>query len=131
MINALKSIHLILLLLISVFSVEFSAHHPFSDNYNKDNPVTLKGKVTGLDWESPHVWIYLSVIGTDGAYQSWKVQSARPAVLLRKGLSEDYLQDMEITIFGYQSRNLECNPYCTAYGQDLTDGGGRIILIGE
>ena len=41
------------------------AHHSAPTVYNLDQPVTLKGTVTKVEWQNPHIWCYIDV--TDGA----------------------------------------------------------------
>jgi hypothetical protein len=39
------------------------AHHSFSSEFDINQPVTLEGILTKLDWVNPHGFIYLDVKG--------------------------------------------------------------------
>ena len=54
---------LILGLGLLVATTPLVAHHAFSAEFDADQPVTIKGKVSKISWTNPHVWIYLNVHG--------------------------------------------------------------------
>ena len=35
------------------------AHHSFAAEYDNQKPVTHKGVVTKIEWQNPHVYIYI------------------------------------------------------------------------
>ena len=37
------------------------AHHSFAAQFDADRPVTLEGTVTKVEWQNPHIWVYLDV----------------------------------------------------------------------
>lgn len=42
------------------------AHHSFAAQFDADRLVTLRGKLTKMEWSNPHGWIYIDVTGADG-----------------------------------------------------------------
>jgi hypothetical protein len=60
-----------------------AAHHSFSAEFDAHRPVRLDGVVTSLEWQNPHVVIYLDVNG-----ESWWIEAASPNALWRRGFSK-------------------------------------------
>ena len=46
-----------------------SAHHGFSSEYDENNPVTLTGAVSKIEWMNPHARFDLDVKDADGKVQ--------------------------------------------------------------
>jgi uncharacterized protein DUF6152 len=82
------------------------AHHSFSAEYDSDQPITLKGKVTKVSWKNPHVTFLLDVKDGDGAVTNWELELGSPNLLLSQGwtLTSVKVGD-EVTAEGYRARN--------------------------
>jgi hypothetical protein len=39
------------------------AHHSFAAEFDVNQPITLEGTLTKMDWVNPHGWIYVDVKG--------------------------------------------------------------------
>ena len=72
-----------LLLLATAPASMVLAHHSFSAQYDSEKIVALTGTVTKIEWQNPHVYIYVDVAGTNGEYQQWSLEMGAPAVLTR------------------------------------------------
>jgi hypothetical protein len=59
-------------------STSAEAHHAFAAEYDIDQPITIKGKLTKLEWTNPHGWIYVDVTDTDGKVINWGVEFGAP-----------------------------------------------------
>ncbi|MEI7949860.1 MAG: DUF6152 family protein [Gammaproteobacteria bacterium] len=59
------------------------AHHSFSAQYDGDKAVNLKGTVTNIQWQNPHVYISLDVADASGKNHEWSLEMGAPAVLTR------------------------------------------------
>jgi hypothetical protein len=82
------------------------AHHSFAAEFDAENPVQLRGVVTGMDWVNPHSWIHLDVKNEDGSVAKWMVEGATPNTLLRRGFTKASLPiGTEIVVFGYRAKN--------------------------
>lgn len=118
--------------LAAIHSWQVLAHHAFSAEFDKDAPVTLKGKVTKIEWINPHAWIHLDVIGEDGEAVAWMVEGGTPNTLLRSGIHKNSLPiDSEIIVRGYRANDKTCEPACKANGRDLTFADGRKVFMGS
>jgi len=93
----------IVLLAIAVPAI---AHHAFAAEYDADQPVKLKGKVTKFEWTNPHARFYIDVVDEKGVVSNWNLELASPNVLKRNGWSSKILQiGEEITVEGSRARD--------------------------
>jgi hypothetical protein len=82
------------------------AHHSFSSEFDINQPVTLKGTLTKLEWINPHGWIYIDVKGADGKVVNWAIETGGPNALLRRGVRKtDFPLGIELTIQGYRAKS--------------------------
>jgi hypothetical protein len=82
------------------------AHHSFAAEYDRDQPVTLKGTLTKVEWTNPHGWIYVDVKGDDGKVTNWAVEFGAPNALLRRGLRRsDFPAGVELLVKGYRAKS--------------------------
>ena len=68
------------------------AHHSFGAEYDSNQPVTVTGLVTKIEWTNPHSFIYLDVADGSGAKVNWKLEGYPPNVLYRTGWKRDPAQ---------------------------------------
>ena len=93
----------IVLLAIAVPAI---AHHAFAAEYDADQPVKLKGKVTKFEWTNPHARFYIDVVDEKGVVSSWNLELASPNVLRRNGWTSKILQiGEEISVEGSRARD--------------------------
>jgi Family of unknown function (DUF6152) len=82
------------------------AHHSFSAEYSSDQPVTLKGTLTKVEWTNPHGWIYIDVKDDGGKVTNWAVEFGAPNALLRRGLRKtDFPAGVELLVKGYRAKS--------------------------
>lgn len=97
------------------------AHHSFAAEYDGNQPVTLKGTLTKVEWVNPHGWIYVDVPDKDGKVVNWAVEFGSPNALLRRGLRRtDFPAGMEVTVKGFLAK--DGRPTVNASSVTLPDG---------
>lgn len=72
--------------LLIVMSSAALAHHSFRSQYDADQPLTLTGVVTKIDWMNPHVYFYIDVTDdATGEIETWGFEMGPPHMLERRG----------------------------------------------
>ena len=105
-----------------------AAHHSFSAEFDANQPVTLHGTITQLEWINPHSWLHVDVKNEDGTITPWMIEGATPNTLLRRGFTRDTVKvGTEITIVGYRAKNGANR----ANGRDLILADGSRLFMGS
>ena len=82
------------------------AHHSFAAEYDANQPLTLKGTVTKIEWTNPHARFYISVKDEKGALTDWNLELASPNGLVRNGWTRTSLNvGDEVTVQGSAARD--------------------------
>lgn len=118
---------LVAVLSISGFgSQQVSAHHSFSAEFDADQPVTLRGTITRMEWINPHTWMHVDVRNEDGSVTPWMIEGGTPNTLMRRGFTMDNVRvGTEVTIEGFRARNGANR----ANGRDIIlDDGSRLFM---
>ena len=104
------------------------AHHSFAAEFDANQPVTLRGTVTRMEWINPHSWIHLDVKNPDGTVSKWMIEGGTPNTLTRRGFTKDSLKaGTEITVEGYLAKDGSK----MANGREMTLPDGRRLFAGS
>ena len=104
------------------------AHHSFAAEYDANKPVTLKGKVTKVDWVNPHSWVHIDVAGADGKVTNWSCETAPPNILYRQGWRPNSLKEGdEVTIDGFAAKDASA----TMTARSVTLSSGKKMFTGS
>jgi hypothetical protein len=95
-----------LAVLLLTFSAPVLAHHGFAVEFDRNNVVTVNGKVTKMEFMNPHIYIYVDVKGEDGKVTNWAFEGGPPNVLYRQGWRKDTVKEGDaVTVKGYRARD--------------------------
>ena len=105
-----------------------AAHHSFAAEFDANQPVTLHGTITRMEWINPHTWMHVDVINEDGTTTAWMIEGGTPNTLFRRGFSRATVKiGTEITIEGFRARNGANR----ANGRDLILADGSRLFMGS
>jgi len=84
-----------------------SAHHSFAAVFDSDQPITMTGKVTSVEWMNPHFHFSLDVPAADGAVTRWRFEGYPPNMLVRQGWRRDVtlMPGAIVTVTGWLARS--------------------------
>jgi hypothetical protein len=104
------------------------AHHSFAAEFDADQPVTLHGTITQMEWINPHTWMHVDVVNDDGTVTPWMIEGGTPNTLMRRGFTMETVKvGTEITIEGFRARNGANR----ANGRDLVLADGSRLFMGS
>jgi hypothetical protein len=104
------------------------AHHSFAAEFDADQPVTLRGTITRMEWINPHTWMHVDVKNEDGTTTAWMIEGGTPNTLFRRGFTREAVTPgTEITIEGYRAKNGANR----ANGRDLILPDGSRLFMGS
>ncbi len=102
------------------------AHHSQSEFDFKMN-VDIEGKVSKVDWRSPHARLYVDVVDAKGETVTWDFELPSPTTLMRRGWKRDSLKVGDhVQVNGARARNF---PHI-AYARSIKDAGGKPLFTG-
>ena len=92
--------------LLLIAATESPAHHSVWAEFDRNQPVEMRGRFIEMDWVNPHSWVHFEVTMEDGAKVVWAAETPPPNQLIRQGWRRSDIQpDDEIVVRGYVARN--------------------------
>jgi hypothetical protein len=94
-----------ILLSIMALAAPLFAHHPFSEEFDVRQTLTLSGRIQSVTWSEPHAMITMNV-ASDPNRGDWKLQAASPATLNGRSFTQAMLKQGDaITVEAYRAKN--------------------------
>lgn len=90
-----------------LFSPPSFAHHSFAAEFDEENCRDFTGKLTRLDWQSPHAYFYMDIEDESGNVENWSFQTYALITLRRSGTDRQvFLENMgeEVWVRGCLSK---------------------------
>jgi len=116
------------LALVLVLAGSVWAHHAFNAEFDIDQPLTLTGTLTKVEWVNPHAWLHIAVKGADGQTVDWMVEGGSPNTLLRHGFTRTTLEVGTVfVVTGYRSKDGANR----MNGKDITLQDGKKLFMGS
>jgi hypothetical protein len=102
------------------------AHHSQSE-FNFKSVVEVEGRVTNLDWRSPHARLYVDVVDGQGKTVNWNFELPSPMTLMRRGWKRNSLQPGDhVRVKGARARHFPD----IAYASVIRDASGKPLFTG-
>ena len=81
------------------------AHHGTRISYDRENPITLQGRVSDLLWRNPHVSIFVDVPDEDGNVLTWALEAGSLRGFAQSGITRSMLsKGKEVTFIAFPSK---------------------------
>ncbi len=112
------------LAVLSVWEAPVSAHHSFAAEFDGKNCREFTGKLTKLDWQSPHAYFYVDVKDENGKVNNWSFQTYALITLRRAGAERQLFMEnigKDVWVRGCLARNGK-EHYAAAGTMKMSDG---------
>ena len=60
------------------------AHHSFSGEFDSSKLIAVKGVLTRVEWQNPHMWFYVDVKDENGNVANWGFENTSIALIRRQ-----------------------------------------------
>jgi hypothetical protein len=112
---------------LSLALAPLRAHHSFAAEYDGKKPIQLQGVVTKIDWENPHVYVYVDVKDESGNTVNWALEGHPPNTLRRTGWTRGALKVGDtISVTGWRSKD----DTDRIAGREVTLPDGKKLFLG-
>jgi hypothetical protein len=114
---------------VGLWVLPAAAHHSRTAIFDDSKVIDQSGVLKRVEWENPHMWIYVDVKDGSGKVTTWEFEGASPNNVQRNGTSrQDLLANIGkmVTVRANPARNGE--PKGAA--ELLAVADGRTLIVG-
>jgi hypothetical protein len=117
---------LVALMVAAPLATRVWAHHSFAAEYDSNKPLNIKGAVTKIEWNNPHVYFYIDVKDEKtGKVVNWALEMGAPAVIQRSGWTRTTMKIGDLVIVtGSQAKS--GRPHGNARAVTMASTGKRL-----
>ena len=85
-----------------------AAHHGFDTEYDASKKFTLSGVVQKVEWQNPHMRVYVDVTDASGKVTTWNMEMTSPNTVRRQGWGpKDLVAGEKVTFTTYGGKVIE------------------------
>jgi hypothetical protein len=88
----MKALHTLIWLTVLVMAAPAAAHHGRGQSFDMKKQVTLKGNVSQVKWQNPHVLIFIDVADDTGKVVTWGFENSNVHTLATQGYNRNTLK---------------------------------------
>ena len=82
------------------------AHHALATKYDTRQTIMLKGTVTKITWDNPHVHLYLQAMDPGAPDAGWEFEMGSPNLLIQNGWKLDtFRRGDHVVVTAYPARD--------------------------
>lgn len=86
---------LVVAVCVSAFAVPTLAHHSYQAEFDASKCSNIKGTLTKVDWDNPHIYFYMDTADANGKSSSWTFEGHSLPALQRNGTHRvDFVQNI-------------------------------------
>ena len=101
------------------------AHHSVTAEFDPSKTFVLKGTITEVEWENPHVYIHVAVKDKTSKVVNWSLETYPPGVLHKGGVTrETFKEGQEVSIDAFPPKDGTKN---LAYLKTITFADGQLF----
>jgi len=90
------------------YAAPLFAHHGFDTEYDASKKLTLSGVVQKVEWQNPHMRVYVDVTDNAGKVTTWNLEMTSPNTVRRQGWGPKDLEAGEkVTFTTYAGKVIE------------------------
>jgi hypothetical protein len=96
--------------------------------FDQQQPVTLTGTVTKVEWINPHTMFYVDVKDSSGRTVNWALETGSPSALVSRGWTRNSMNAGDrVTVHGYRAKD---RPNLAA-ARSVNMPDGRVLFGGQ
>ncbi len=105
------------------------AHHSLASEFQMGDPSALKGVLTKLEWDNPHIYWTVDVKDESGKVVHWSVEGLPPSYLHRSGVTRQLMESLVGTTITVHGRFAKDGSKLM-WAMDFTLPDGRVVPVG-